>query len=220
VDGLSTLYLCNLLRKQVIPSLYILYLSESPVTRLIFIGAPGSGKGTQAQILVQRFQIPHISTGDILRAAVQDQTDLGLQAKSYMDAGDLVPDTLILDLIRDRLTQADASKGWILDGFPRNVAQAEFLDKLLAEIGHQDYVALELSVPDDRLVERLLLRGRADDNEETIRHRLQIYHQKTSPLTAFYQQQQRLRQVDGDRELELVSKDLQAVLASWFWPPE
>jgi adenylate kinase len=184
------------------------------VTRLIFIGAPGAGKGTQAQILAQRFQIPHISTGDILRAAVQDQTDLGLQAKSYMDAGDLVPDTLILDLIRDRLTQADATKGWILDGFPRNVAQAEFLDKLLAEIGHEDYVALELSVPDDRLVERLLLRGRADDNEETIRHRLQIYHQKTSPLTAFYQQQQRLRQVDGYRELELVSKDLQAALAS------
>jgi adenylate kinase len=220
VDELSTLYLCTLLRNQVIPSFYILHLSEISVTRLIFIGAPGSGKGTQAQILAQHFQIPHISTGDILRAAVQDQTDLGLQAKSYMDAGDLVPDTLILDLIRDRLAQADASKGWILDGFPRNVAQAEFLDKLLAEIGHQDYVALELSVPDDRLVERLLLRGRADDNEETIRHRLQIYHQKTSPLTAFYQQQQRLRQVDGDRELELVSKDLQAVLASWSWPPE
>jgi adenylate kinase len=184
------------------------------VTRLIFIGAPGAGKGTQAQILAQRFQIPHISTGDILRAAVQDQTDLGLQAKAYMDAGDLVPDTLILDLIRDRLAQADASKGWILDGFPRNVAQAEFLDQLLAEIGHQDYVALELSVPDDRLVERLLLRGRADDNEETIRHRLQIYHRKTSPLTAFYQQQHRLHQVDGYRELEVVSKDLQAALTA------
>jgi adenylate kinase len=187
------------------------------LTRLIFIGAPGAGKGTQAQILAERCQIPHISTGDILRAAVKNQTELGLKAKAFMDAGDLVPDSLILDLIRDRLAEADAKNGWILDGFPRNISQAEFLDKLLAEIGQEDYVALELSVPDDALVERLLLRGqadgRADDNESTIRHRLEVYHQKTSPLTAFYHQQQRLRQVDGFRELEVVSQDLQAALA-------
>jgi adenylate kinase len=182
------------------------------LTRLIFIGAPGAGKGTQALILSEQYQIPHISTGDILRAAVQNETELGLKAKAFMDAGDLVPDALILDLIRDRLGQPDAKQGWILDGFPRNVPQAEFLDKLLAEIGQQDYVALELAVPDEALVERLLQRGRADDNEDTIRHRLQVYHQKTSPLTAFYQQQQRLRQVDGFRELEVVSKDLQAAL--------
>jgi adenylate kinase len=182
------------------------------LTRLIFIGAPGAGKGTQAQLLAENFQIPHISTGDILRAAVQDQTELGLKAKAYMDAGDLVPDSLILDLIRDRLAQSDASKGWILDGFPRNVAQAEFLDRLLADIGQQDYVALELAVPDDALVVRLLQRGRADDNEETIRRRLQVYHQQTSPLTAFYEQQQRLRQVNGYQELPVVSAALQAAL--------
>jgi adenylate kinase len=183
------------------------------VARLIFIGAPGAGKGTQAQILASRLGIPHISTGDILRAAVQEQTPLGVKAQAFMDAGDLVPDDLILDLIRDRLAQADAQPGWILDGFPRNVSQAEFLDQLLADIHHQDYVALELAVPDDALVTRLLARGRADDNEKTIRHRLGVYHEKTSPLTAFYQQQQRLRQVDGYQPLEAVSQSLELALA-------
>jgi adenylate kinase len=182
------------------------------LTRLIFIGAPGAGKGTQAAILAEHFHIPHISTGDILRAAVKDQTELGIKAKAYMDAGDLVPDSLILDLIRDRLAQSDAATGWILDGFPRNVAQAEFLDKLLVEIKQHDYVGLELFVPDDILVERLMLRGRADDNADTIRHRLGVYHQQTSPLTAFYKNQQRLRQVNGHQELEVVAKDLQAAL--------
>lgn len=182
------------------------------MTRLIFIGAPGAGKGTQAQILAESLQIPHISTGDILRAAVKDQTELGLQAKSYMDSGDLVPDSLILDLIRDRLTQADAAIGWILDGFPRNAAQAEFLDQLLIEINQQDYVALELFVPDDVLAERLLLRGRADDNAEVIRKRLVIYHQQTSPLIAFYEKQQRMRQVNGNQDLKLVASALKAAL--------
>jgi adenylate kinase len=183
------------------------------LTRLIFIGAPGAGKGTQATILAEHFHIPHISTGDILRAAVTDQTELGVKAKAYMDAGDLVPDALILDLIRDRLAQSDAVKGWILDGFPRNVAQAEFLDKLLVEIDQHDYVGLELFVPDNILVERLLLRGRADDNVDTIRNRLGVYHQQTSPLTDFYKKQNRLRQVNGHQELEIVSQDLQAALA-------
>jgi adenylate kinase len=183
------------------------------MTRLIFIGAPGAGKGTQAQLLAETLQIPHISTGDILRAAVKDQTDLGLKAKSYMDAGELVPDSLILDLIRDRLAQPDAQAGWILDGFPRNAAQAEFLDQLLVEIKQPDYVAIELHVPDEALVERLLLRGRADDNAEVIRKRLVIYHQQTSPLIDFYQKQRRLRRVDGNQELALVANSLQAALA-------
>jgi adenylate kinase len=182
------------------------------MTRLIFIGAPGAGKGTQAQILAENIQIPHISTGDILRAAVKDQTELGLKAKSYMDAGDLVPDSLILDLIRDRLAQSDAATGWILDGFPRNAAQAEFLDQLLIEINQQDYAALELFVPDDVLVERLLLRGRADDNADVIRKRLVIYHQQTSPLIAFYQKQHRMRQVNGNQDLKLVASALKAAL--------
>ncbi len=182
------------------------------MTRLIFIGAPGAGKGTQAQILAENIQIPHISTGDILRAAVKDQTELGLKAKSYMDAGDLVPDSLILDLIRDRLAQADAATGWILDGFPRNAAQAKFLDQLLVEINQQDYAALELFVPDDVLVERLMLRGRADDNADIIRKRLVIYHQQTSPLIAFYQKQQRMRQVNGNQDLKLVASALKAAL--------
>ncbi len=182
------------------------------MTRLIFIGAPGAGKGTQAQILAENLRIPHISTGDILRTAVKDQTELGLKAKAYMDTGDLVPDSLILDLIRDRLAQEDALTGWILDGFPRNAPQAEFLDALLVAINQPDYVALELFVPDDVLLERLLLRGRADDNADVIRKRLVIYHQQTSPLMDFYRKKQRLRQVNGNQDLKLVGSALQAAL--------
>ena len=127
--------------------------------RLIFLGPPGAGKGTQAQIVSEWLSIPHISTGDILRSAVKNQTELGLKATSYMDKGDLVPDSLILDMIRDRLEQPDAVNGWILDGFPRNVAQAQKLDEMLTTMGQGFDRILSLEVPDEILVQRLLGRG-------------------------------------------------------------
>jgi adenylate kinase len=186
------------------------------MTRLIFLGAPGAGKGTQAQILAESAQIPHISTGDILRAEVKGQTELGLKAKSYMDKGELVPDSLILDMIRARLGQPDASKGWILDGFPRNVSQAEFLDRLLAEIGQSYDLAINLDVPQERLVERLLnratIQNRPDDTEDVIRRRLVIYEDQTVPLINYYQQKGVYREVDGDRDLAVVTSDLEALV--------
>ncbi len=188
-----------------------------PMTRLIFLGAPGAGKGTQAQVLAQSCGIPHISTGDILRAEVKAQSELGLQAKSYMDKGELVPDSLLLDMIRGRLSQPDAvSAGWILDGFPRNVAQAEFLDRLLTDIGQNYDLAIDIHVPQDRLVERLLnratIQNRPDDTEEVIRKRLVVYADQTLPLTDYYQQKGILRQVDGDRELAAVTHHLEALV--------
>jgi adenylate kinase len=186
------------------------------MTRLIFLGAPGAGKGTQAQILAESIGIPHISTGDILRAEVKDQTELGLQAKSYMNKGELVPDSLILDMIRGRLAQPDASKGWILDGFPRNVTQAEFLDRLLVEIGQSYNFAINLNVPQERLVERLLnratIQNRPDDTEEVIRRRLVIYDEQTAPLIDYYQHKGVFREVDGDRELAEVTHHLTSIV--------
>jgi adenylate kinase len=182
------------------------------VKRLIFLGPPGAGKGTQAQLLSELYTIPHISTGDILRGAVNAQSSLGQKAKGYMDRGELVPDNLILDLIRERLAQADTKEGWILDGFPRNVSQAGFLDKLLGEINSNIDLVLYLEVPDEVLVERLLARGRQDDNEATIRRRLEVYHQDTVPLIEYYQDRGILQTVDGDREMEDVTNSLKAVV--------
>jgi adenylate kinase len=187
------------------------------MTRLIFLGAPGAGKGTQAQLLARSRGIPHISTGDILRVEVKEQTELGLQAKSYMDKGELVPDSLILNMIRGRLAQSDASVGWILDGFPRNVSQAEFLDKLLAEI-HQNYdLAIDLNVPQEKLVERLLnratIQNRPDDTEEVIRRRLVVYDQQTAPLIDYYQHKGVFKTIDGNRELAEVTHHLESIVA-------
>ena len=180
--------------------------------RLIFLGPPGAGKGTQAQVLSETNQIPHVSTGDILRAAVARETSLGNQAKDYMDRGDLVPDTLILDLIQDRLSYEDTAKGWILDGFPRNVNQAEFLEELLSELGQNADCVLNLEVPDEVLVERLLARKRPDDTEETIRRRLKIYHQDTVPVIDFYRQKETLKIVDGDRSMAEVTELLKEAI--------
>ena len=176
--------------------------------RLIFLGPPGAGKGTQAQILSQNHQIPHISTGDILRSAVANQTSLGKQAKNYMDKGELVPDELILSLIQDRLSYEDTVNGWILDGFPRNVNQATFLGELLAKLDQSADCVLNLQVPDEVLVERLLARKRKDDNESTIRRRLEVYHQDTVPVINFYQEKKTLKTINGDRTMENVSKSL------------
>lgn len=182
------------------------------MTRLIFLGPPGAGKGTQAEILAKKLEIPHISTGEILREAIAQQTTLGIEAKNYVDNGDLVPNELILDLVKERLSQEDTKKGWILDGFPRNVHQASFLDELLAQLNQAcDYV-LNLDVQDEVLIERLLARGRKDDNKDTITNRLEVYRQQTAPLIDYYQKHNLLNQVNGDLTLNEVHESLLAIV--------
>ena len=180
--------------------------------RLIFLGAPGAGKGTQAQTLADVCGIPHVSTGDILRSAVANQTALGIQAKAYMDRGDLVPDQLVVDLIRERLHESDAQIGWILDGFPRNVPQAEFLDKLLHQINQPYGHVVNFDVPDEVLVHRMLGRGRADDTEAVIRNRLKVYRDQTAPLIDFYKNSGRLVQVNGDQPVEEITSELRQLV--------
>lgn len=193
--------------------IFCLLSVEKTVKRLIFLGPPGAGKGTQAQLLTESYSIPHISTGDILRAAVNDLSPLGQKAKGYMDRGELVPDDLIIDLIRERLDRSDTKEGWILDGFPRNVSQAAFLDKLLGELNSTIDLVLYLEVPDEVLIERLLARGRKDDNESTIRRRLEIYHKDTVPLVEYYKNCGILQTIDGGREMERVTNSLKAVVS-------
>ena len=184
------------------------------MTRLIFLGPPGAGKGTQAKLLADLLEIPHISTGDILRSAIAQATPLGQKAKSYMEKGELVPDELLLDLVCDRLKQPDAHKGWILDGFPRNVSQAAFLEKLLPELNQTFDYAVNLDVPDEVLISRLLGRGRHDDNEQTVRRRLEVYRLETEPLIGFYRERSSLKIINGDRSVEEVTQSLQQVVAS------
>ncbi|MGF1589431.1 MAG: adenylate kinase [Pleurocapsa sp.] len=182
--------------------------------RLIFLGPPGAGKGTQAQIISENWQIPHVSTGDILRTAVTQQTPLGKQAQDYMNRGELVPDTLILNLIQDRLSHEDTINGWILDGFPRNVNQAAFLEELLAKLDQNADCVLNLQVPDEVLVLRLLARKRKDDTEETIRRRLEVYHQDTVPVIDFYQTKKMLETIDGNQTADKVAEELSKVISS------
>lgn len=184
------------------------------MVRLIFLGPPGAGKGTQAKVLADRCSVPHISTGDILRGAVSAETELGLKAKGFMDRGELVPDDLILDMVGSRLDNDDAKSGWILDGFPRNVSQAKFLDVLLEQINHQYDCVVNLDVPDDIIVSRLLERGRSDDNEEVIRHRLSVYREQTAPLIDFYRERQFLVSVDGNQPIDDVSAALEQIVAA------
>ncbi|MGD1905027.1 MAG: adenylate kinase [Leptolyngbyaceae cyanobacterium] len=186
------------------------------MTRLIFLGPPGAGKGTQAKQLSDLSEVPHISTGDILRSSVSQGTELGQKAKHYMDAGELVPDELILNLIRERLSAEDAVSGWILDGFPRNVDQASFLDTLLDEIEQPFECVVNLDVPDEILIARLVQRGaaegRTDDTEETIGNRLEVYRQKTEPLIDFYRSRQQLVSVDGNQPVDVVTEELKKIV--------
>jgi adenylate kinase len=178
------------------------------VTRLIFLGPPGAGKGTQAKELANHLQIPHISTGDILRQALKDQTPLGIKAQVYMDKGELVPDHLVQDMVEERLKQADTEPGWILDGFPRTVQQASFLKALLQKLDQRGERVVNLDVPDDIVVGRLLERGRKDDNEDVIRRRLEVYRSETAPLIDYYSSQQQLLIVNGNQSLEEVTVEL------------
>ena len=204
---------------------------------IVLLGAPGAGKGTQAAKLVEEFATPHISTGDILRAAVKNQTELGKKAKGYMDAGDLVPDSLIIDLMDERLREPDCEKGFILDGFPRTTAQAVVLDDMLARLERPLDAALLVDVDPEVIIKRLTERRcckecgyigtaadatcpkcggemyqRDDDNETTVRNRLDVYAKSTSPLIDYYKGKGLLKSVDGDRPVDTVYVDVKAQL--------
>jgi adenylate kinase len=165
--------------------------------RIVFIGPPGAGKGTQAARLTERFGIPHLSTGDMLREAVREQTDLGMKAAPYMKAGKLVPDELVQQLVMERISQDDCSGGYLLDGFPRTAAQAKMLDKLLADCNQSVDVALKISVDRDVLLDRLSGRGRDDDDSLIVAQRLQQYEELTEPMAAYYRSRGKLREIDG-----------------------
>jgi len=186
--------------------------------RVVFLGPPGSGKGTQAKLLAERLGVPAISTGEILRTAVREKTPLGQKAQAIMERGDLVSDDLIVDLIRERIAQADARRGFILDGFPRTIAQAEALERLLAEKCDSLSAAVNFRVPDEELTRRMLGRageeGRADDRPETIRERLRVYREKTEPLVSFYRKRDLVADVDGVGDVDQIGSRLDSALLS------
>lgn len=206
--------------------------------KIVLLGPPGAGKGTQAEVLTKKLLVPHISTGDMFRAAIKNGTAMGIEAKSYMDRGQLVPDEVTVGIIKDRIAQPDCSGGFLLDGFPRTIAQAEALDKLLEDKGGLDAV-LNISVPLEKLVERLTgrrmcrkcgaiyhmlynapakdgvcdacggeLYQRDDDKLETVTNRLDVYEAQTAPLIGFYEQQGKLFTVNGDQPINAVLADL------------
>ena len=177
--------------------------------RLILMGPPGAGKGTQAKVIAAKLGIPTISTGDIFRANVSQQTPLGVEAKRYMDAGDYVPDSVTNGMVRDRINQDDARVGFLLDGYPRTVAQVDELDKMLAEQGAAIDAVVVLTVDQDEIVARLLHRaeteGRTDDTETVIRHRQDVYAEQTAPLISVYADRGQLTEVDGMGTVDEVS---------------
>ena len=168
---------------------------------IVIFGAPGSGKGTQSERIVEKYGINHISTGDVLRAEIKNGTELGKTAKGYIDQGQLIPDELMIDILASVFDSFKDSKGVIFDGFPRTIAQAEALKKMLAERGQDVSVMVDLEVPEDELMVRLIKRGkdsgRADDNEETIKKRLHVYHSQTAPLIDWYKNEQKYQHING-----------------------
>jgi len=185
--------------------------------RILLLGPPGAGKGTQAQLLVDSLGVPQISTGDMLRAAVSAETPVGCEARSFMDAGKLVPDAVVIRVAEERLAQEDARTGFVLDGFPRTVAQAEALDALLERLGCTLERCVAIQVDVEELVRRLLKRaeieGRSDDNEEAIRTRMEEYREKTSPLVAYYRGKSVLAEVDGIGSVDEIAQRVKEALA-------
>ncbi len=185
-------------------------------TRIVLLGPPGAGKGTQATAIVDAKGVPHISTGDMLRAAVKAGTPIGKKAKAVMDAGELVSDEIVIGIAEERLGQADAQKGFLLDGFPRTLAQAEALERLLEKLGTPLDCCLALTVDNEAVVQRLLKRaqieGRADDNEATIRERMRVYDSQTAPLLGFYRERRKLIEVSGMGTIEAVGQRIREAL--------
>jgi adenylate kinase len=191
--------------------------------RLILLGPPGAGKGTQAKILVDAYDIPQLSTGDILRSAIAQKTPMGLAAKEIMDRGDLVPDEVVNGIVSERLDAADARNGFILDGFPRTIPQAEVLDAMLAEKGMKLDAVVEIAADEDVLVDRIVNRARetaaasggsarADDNVEVVRNRLNVYRELTEPLVDYYKAQGLVRTIDGMQPVEEVTAAIRRAL--------
>lgn len=183
---------------------------------IIIFGAPGSGKGTYSDEIVAKYGMGHISTGDVLRAEIKNGTELGKTAKGYIDNGQLIPDELMIDILAKTYDSLPAGKGVIFDGFPRTIAQAEALKQMLAERKHDMGVMIELVVDEDTLMKRLLNRaveqGRADDNEETIKKRLVVYHSQTQPLIEWYKQEGLHYHINGSGELDRIFADICAVV--------
>ncbi len=179
---------------------------------IVIFGAPGSGKGTQSERIVEKYGINHISTGDVLRAEIKNGTELGKTAKGYIDQGQLIPDELMIDILGSVFDSFKDSKGVIFDGFPRTIAQAEALKKMLAERGQDVSVMLDLEVPEDELMVRLIKRGkdsgRADDNEETIKKRLHVYHSQTSPLIDWYKNEKKYQHINGLGTMDGIFADI------------
>ncbi len=184
--------------------------------RLLILGPPGAGKGTQAARIAERFGVPAISTGDIFRANIKGGTELGKKVQDILAAGQYVPDEVTNEIVADRLTHEDAQGGFLLDGYPRTLAQVEALDGMLAPAGHGLDAVLELSVPTDEVVDRLLKRaqveGRADDTEEVIRERMAVYTRETQPLSDTYAARGLLRKVDGTGDMDQVFARLEGAL--------
>ena len=179
---------------------------------IVIFGAPGSGKGTQSERIVEKYGINHISTGDVLRAEIKNGTELGKTAKGYIDQGQLIPDELMIDILASVFDSFKDSKGVIFDGFPRTIAQAEALKKMLAERGQDVSIMVDLDVPEEELMVRLIKRGkdsgRADDNEETIKKRLHVYHSQTAPLKDWYKNEKKYQHINGLGTMEGIFADI------------
>ena len=211
--------------------------------KIIMLGAPGAGKGTQAKMIADKYKVPHISTGDIFRANIKNGTELGKEAKQYMDKGLLVPDELTVKILLDRVAQADCENGYVLDGFPRTIPQAEVLDKALTELGDQIDYAIDVNVPDENIIKRMSGRRaclacgatyhiehippkkegvcdrcgeslvlRDDDKEETVKNRLDVYHEQTQPLIEYYTGKGILKEVDGTVPMQQVFEAITDIL--------
>lgn len=184
--------------------------------RIVLLGAPGSGKGTQAALLVEELNLPHISTGELLRSAAKSGSELGMQAKAVMDRGELVSDDIMLGLLGERLSQADAEGGFILDGYPRNLSQARALDELLERLDQPVDEALQIDVDVDLVVARIARRaaeeGRSDDTEEVVRNRMKVYSDQTAPVVDYYAQKGVLSRVLGEGTIEEVFQRIRGVL--------
>ena len=184
--------------------------------RLILLGGPGAGKGTQAAKLREHYKIPHISTGEVLREARSAGTELGKKAAEYMDAGKLLPDDIIIGIVAEKLDMPECKKGFLFDGFPRTIAQAEGLDELLETRGQSLNAVVSIEVSDDIVTERLLKRaeieGRTDDNHKTIKERLKVYYEQTEPLKTYYRERGLLKSIDGTGSIDEIFKRIVSIL--------